>query len=199
MPPSHIFVVRLSSRVGGQRQCVPTCFLVSSLESFAISFLQFNSGYDLIPFISDMHSWLSGQSVALSKQEIASSTPNSALLLIFALLARARQLFLNLRKPIPFFSVVMVACLQEGNFACPTLYKEWNTRPGVWTWASCQCCVLQVLPTFQVSLFKQAQFKRLGNCNVNGKLEWWFKCKHLFLQPWILAKCIGSAGHNDFG
>ncbi len=84
----------------------------------------------------------------------------------FALVARARRLFLNLWKPSPFFPVVLVACLREQKSACPTLYKSGKARLGVWA---------SVL--FPISnLFTQAQFKRLCNSNVNGQ---WFKCKQI--------------------
>ena len=66
----------LSTRVGGQPNCDSTYF--SGCEFFfAIRLYNCNdSPLDM----SDMHSWLSGQSNALYEREIAGSDPNGVLL-----------------------------------------------------------------------------------------------------------------------
>ncbi len=74
--PSHIFIVGLSTRVGEQPNCDSTCFL--AVDFFAIRLYNCNhSHFDM----SDFHSWLSGQSIALCKREIASSDPKGVFLL----------------------------------------------------------------------------------------------------------------------
>ncbi len=69
--------MELSTRVGEQSNCDSTCF--SGCEFFfAIRLYNHNDSHlDM----SDLHSWLSGQSAALYEREIASSDPNSVLLL----------------------------------------------------------------------------------------------------------------------
>ena len=77
MSASHIFNVELSARVGEQQHPVPTCFV-----DCIFFFLQFNyinrNGSHL--HMSDLQLWLSGQSVALNKREIASSDSSGVLL-----------------------------------------------------------------------------------------------------------------------
>jgi hypothetical protein len=69
--------VGLSTRVGGQPNCNSTCF--SGCEFFfAIRLYNRNDSHlDM----SDLHSWLSGQSGVLYQLEIASSDQNGVLLL----------------------------------------------------------------------------------------------------------------------
>jgi hypothetical protein len=59
--PSHIFIVGLSTRVGEQPNCDSTCFSGRDI-CFAIRLYNCN---DSRFHMSDLHSWLSGQSVAL--------------------------------------------------------------------------------------------------------------------------------------
>ena len=75
--PSHIFIVELSTRVGEQPNCDSTWF--SGCEYF-FAIRLYNSNDSHLD-MSDLHSWPSGQSVALYQQEIASSDPNGVPLL----------------------------------------------------------------------------------------------------------------------
>ncbi len=75
--PIHIFIVGLSTRVGEQSNCDSTCF--SGCEFFFATRLYYRNDSHLN--MSDLHSWLSGQSVARYQREIASSNPNGVLLL----------------------------------------------------------------------------------------------------------------------
>ncbi len=76
MSASHIFNVELSARVVEQQHPVPTCFVDCNF------FLQFqlDKPQCLYLAMSDLQSWLSGQSVALNKREIASSDLSGMLL-----------------------------------------------------------------------------------------------------------------------
>ncbi len=70
--------MELSARVGEQQHPVPTCFVDCNFF-----FLQFNYIYHNVSHhvMSDLLSWLSGQSVELNKREIASSDSSGGVLL----------------------------------------------------------------------------------------------------------------------
>ena len=76
MSASHIFNVELSARVGEQQHSVPTCFVDCNF------FLQFNYINSNVSHngMLDLQLWLSGQSVALNKREIAGSDSSGAFL-----------------------------------------------------------------------------------------------------------------------
>ncbi len=67
----------LSTRVGEQPNCDSPCFSGCEFFFAARLYNRNDSRLDM----SDLHSWLSGQSVALYQREIANSEPNSVLLL----------------------------------------------------------------------------------------------------------------------
>ena len=77
MSPSSIFNVELSARVGEQQHPVPTCFVDCNFFFLQFNYINRNVSHHIM---SDLQSWLSGQSVALNKREIASSGSSSVLL-----------------------------------------------------------------------------------------------------------------------
>ena len=69
--------MELSARVGEQQHSVPSCFLFCNFFFLQFNYINRNVSHHVM---SDLQSWLSGQSVALNKREIASSDLSGVLL-----------------------------------------------------------------------------------------------------------------------
>ena len=69
--------MELSARVGEQQHPVPTCFVDCNFFFLRFNYINRNVSYHVM---SDLQSWLIGQSVALNKRGISSSDSSGVLL-----------------------------------------------------------------------------------------------------------------------
>ena len=104
--PSPIFIVGLSTRVGEQPNCYSTCFSGCELF-FAIRLYNSNDSQSWHVRFAFLAQWL--ECCALEARDCQFWSKQCA----FALVAKARQHFLNLRNPNHLFPSSIIDCLRE--------------------------------------------------------------------------------------